>query len=200
MQSLPLEWGVICSPWYSAASGSARHLVDWSLIVSELCRRFYLLSRPSKCDWDLKPCFHSAASLKFVYVCGRSACPLHGVMILNKQGLNNQVEPITELMEFQITPPFLLYRNGKGMPWVLTSHCVSQIQVVVWVCESDTGGFVNVRVRCRLLWKRVSLRQMVVEVWAGYWWWCLCTSLVCAGMWVGYRWCWLCAGNCTVFM
>ncbi|XP_025106137.1 mRNA-decapping enzyme 1B-like isoform X2 [Pomacea canaliculata] len=50
-----------------------------------------------------------------LFVYKRSACPLHGVMILNKQGLNNQVEPITELMEFQITPPFLLYRNGKAI-------------------------------------------------------------------------------------
>nr|KAG5697107.1 hypothetical protein BaRGS_002023 [Batillaria attramentaria] len=44
-----------------------------------------------------------------------SACPLHGVMILNKHGLNNLVEPITEQLEFQVETPFLLYRNGRAI-------------------------------------------------------------------------------------
>ncbi|XP_076469032.1 mRNA-decapping enzyme 1A-like [Babylonia areolata] len=47
----------------------------------------------------------------FVYM--RSACPIHGMIILNKQSLENWVEPITDQLEFQIQTPFLLYRCGR---------------------------------------------------------------------------------------
>jgi len=51
---------------------------------------------------------------RYVNCVCRSACPIHGMMILNKQALENWVEPITDQLEFQIQTPFLLYRSGKS--------------------------------------------------------------------------------------
>ena len=48
------------------------------------------------------------------FFCHRSASPNNGFMILNRLGLNNQIEPITKDLEFQLQDPFLLYRNSKG--------------------------------------------------------------------------------------
>lgn len=53
----------------------------------------------------------------------RSASPNNGFMILNRLGLNNQIEPITKDLEFQLQDPFLLYRNSKGQ-W-LEPHIAS---------------------------------------------------------------------------
>ncbi|CAC5416860.1 DCP1B [Mytilus coruscus] len=44
-----------------------------------------------------------------------SASPTHGFMILNRLGLNNQIEPITKDLEFQLQDPFVLYRNSKAI-------------------------------------------------------------------------------------
>lgn len=49
----------------------------------------------------------------FVYT--RSANPINGFMILNRLGLNNQIEPITKDLEFQLQDPFLLYRNASAI-------------------------------------------------------------------------------------
>ncbi|KAL8612732.1 hypothetical protein ACOMHN_033731 [Nucella lapillus] len=60
----------------------------------------------------------------FVYV--RSACPTHGMIILNKQSVENWVEPINEQLEFQIQTPFLLYRCGRriqGIWFFKPSEC-----------------------------------------------------------------------------
>ncbi|XP_078310071.1 mRNA-decapping enzyme 1A-like isoform X4 [Crassostrea virginica] len=48
-----------------------------------------------------------------LFVYKRSASPNNGFMILNRLGLNNQIEPITKDLEFQLQDPFLLYRNSK---------------------------------------------------------------------------------------
>ena len=65
---------------------------------------------------------HAAVDIQIHVLCNRrysdcvcrSACPIHGMMILNKQALENWVEPITDQLEFQIQTPFLLYRSGKS--------------------------------------------------------------------------------------
>lgn len=58
-----------------------------------------------------------------VFFYHRSASPNNGFMILNRLGLNNQIEPITKDLEFQLQDPFLLYRNSKGQ-W-LEPHIAS---------------------------------------------------------------------------
>lgn len=58
-----------------------------------------------------------------VFFYHRSASPNNGFMILNRLGLNNQIEPITKDLEFQLQDPFLLYRNSKGQ-W-LDPHIAS---------------------------------------------------------------------------
>ena len=35
-------------------------------------------------------------------------------MILNRLGMNDQIEPINKNLEFQLQDPFLLYRNAQG--------------------------------------------------------------------------------------
>lgn len=50
-----------------------------------------------------------------LFVYKRSASPNNGFMILNRLGLNNQIEPITKDLEFQLQDPFLLYRNSKAI-------------------------------------------------------------------------------------
>ncbi|XP_076090214.1 uncharacterized protein LOC143062385 isoform X1 [Mytilus galloprovincialis] len=50
-----------------------------------------------------------------LFVYKRSASPTHGFMILNRLGLNNQIEPITKDLEFQLQDPFVLYRNSKAI-------------------------------------------------------------------------------------
>ncbi|CAG2221588.1 DCP1B [Mytilus edulis] len=57
-----------------------------------------------------------------VFICAKglrimelSASPTHGFMILNRLGLNNQIEPITKDLEFQLQDPFVLYRNSKAI-------------------------------------------------------------------------------------
>ena len=45
----------------------------------------------------------------------RSAAPINGFMILNRLGMNDQIEPINKNLEFQLQDPFLLYRNAQGV-------------------------------------------------------------------------------------
>lgn len=48
-----------------------------------------------------------------LFIYKRSAHPIHGMMILNKEALENWVEPITDQLEFQLQTPFLLYRSKQ---------------------------------------------------------------------------------------
>ena len=48
-------------------------------------------------------------------VIDRSAAPINGFMILNRLGMNDQIEPINKNLEFQLQDPFLLYRNAQGV-------------------------------------------------------------------------------------
>ena len=48
-------------------------------------------------------------------VINRSAAPINGFMILNRLGMNDQIEPINKNLEFQLQDPFLLYRNAQGV-------------------------------------------------------------------------------------
>ena len=41
------------------------------------------------------------------------------MMILNKEALENWVEPITHELEFQLQTPFLLYRSKKSEYYLL---------------------------------------------------------------------------------
>ncbi|KAK7102503.1 mRNA-decapping enzyme 1B-like isoform X2 [Littorina saxatilis] len=67
----------------------------------------YNYNQKIKNEWDKSDIGGSL----FVYK--RSACPIHGMMILNKQGMENWVEPISEQLDFQLSTPFLLYRCNK---------------------------------------------------------------------------------------
>ena len=56
-------------------------------------------------------------------VIDRSAAPINGFMILNRLGMNDQIEPINKNLEFQLQDPFLLYRNAQGV--YVYSLCVT---------------------------------------------------------------------------
>uniref|UniRef100_A0A8C9SPS1 5'-(N(7)-methylguanosine 5'-triphospho)-[mRNA] hydrolase n=1 Tax=Scleropages formosus TaxID=113540 RepID=A0A8C9SPS1_SCLFO len=47
----------------------------------------------------------------FVYT--RLASPRHGFTIMNRLSMDNQTEPITKELDFQLQDPFLLYRNAR---------------------------------------------------------------------------------------
>ena len=58
-----------------------------------------------KGDWDKT----EVEGTLFVYK--READPEFGFTIMNRLNMDNLVEPVTKDLDFQIQPPFLLYRN-----------------------------------------------------------------------------------------
>ncbi|XP_074645801.1 uncharacterized protein LOC141902060 [Tubulanus polymorphus] len=66
------------------------------------------LFNPKQSEWEKT----DIEGTLFVYT--RSAPPINGFMILNRLGLNNQIEPITKDLEFQLQDPFLLYKNAQA--------------------------------------------------------------------------------------
>lgn len=50
-----------------------------------------------------------------LFVYSRSASPVYAFTILNRNGPENQTEPITNNLEFQLQDPFLLYKTSKAI-------------------------------------------------------------------------------------
>jgi len=63
---------------------------------------------PGKGDWEKT----EVEGTLFVYQ--REAEPQYGFTIMNRLNMDNLVEPVTKELDFQLQPPFLLYRNHSG--------------------------------------------------------------------------------------
>lgn len=75
-----------------------------------------------------------------LFVYSRSGEPWHSIMIMNRLNTNNLIEPITKELEYQMQPPFLLYRNSKNKIFGIWFYNREECINITYLLESVMEG------------------------------------------------------------
>lgn len=75
-----------------------------------------------------------------LFLYSRSGEPWHSVMIMNRLNTNNLIEPIVKEFEYQMQPPFLLYRNSKNKIFGIWFYNREECVHITYLLESLMEG------------------------------------------------------------
>ncbi|KAK5644362.1 hypothetical protein RI129_005662 [Pyrocoelia pectoralis] len=75
-----------------------------------------------------------------LFLYSRSGEPWHSVMIMNRLNTNNLIEPIVKEFEYQMQPPFLLYRNSKNKIFGIWFYNREECIQITYLLESLMEG------------------------------------------------------------
>ncbi|KAF2880306.1 hypothetical protein ILUMI_25864 [Ignelater luminosus] len=75
-----------------------------------------------------------------LFLYSRSGEPWHSIMIMNRLNTNNLIEPIVKEFEYQMQPPFLLYRNSKNKIFGIWFYNREECINITYLLESLMEG------------------------------------------------------------
>ncbi|KAB0794678.1 hypothetical protein PPYR_11517 [Photinus pyralis] len=93
-----------------------------------------------------------------LFLYSRSGEPWHSVMIMNRLNTNNLIEPIVKEFEYQMQPPFLLYRNSRNKIYGIWFYNREECIQITYLLESLMEGLKE-----KLIEKTKS-REMGVDI------------------------------------
>lgn len=75
-----------------------------------------------------------------LFLYSRNGEPFHSIMIMNRLNTNNLIEPIVKEFEYQMQPPFLLYRNSKNKIFGIWFYHREECVKITYLLESLMEG------------------------------------------------------------
>lgn len=75
-----------------------------------------------------------------LFLYSRNGEPFHSIMIMNRLNTNNLIEPIVKEFEYQMQPPFLLYRNSKNKIFGIWFYNREECVKITYLLESLMEG------------------------------------------------------------